>query len=114
MSVSFCTCCRLSGGDLFEKLVTSDHVLTEEDCISYMRQVCQGVAHMHANNILHLDLKVSLTDCGLQCCSCLTWLTRKITLDMTSSQHMYEKIVHISVKQSAPLKIRDTGTSDGT
>ena len=53
------SCCRLSGGDLYEKLVTSDYVLTEEDCINYMRQVCQGVAHMHKNNILHLDLKVS-------------------------------------------------------
>ncbi|XP_025104057.1 titin homolog isoform X1 [Pomacea canaliculata] len=47
----------LSGGELFDRLVAEDYDLKEADCIEYMRQVCQGVQHMHRNNIIHLDLK---------------------------------------------------------
>ncbi|GFS00827.1 titin [Elysia marginata] len=47
----------LSGGELFDRLVEEDYTLTEADCVTYMRQICQGVQHMHHNNILHLDLK---------------------------------------------------------
>lgn len=53
---------RLSGGELFDRLVEKEYTLTEEDCITYMRQICQGVQHMHHNNILHLDLKVTSCD----------------------------------------------------
>ena len=49
---------RLSGGELFDRLVEEDYDFTEADCISYMRQVCQGVRHMHQKNIVHLDIKV--------------------------------------------------------
>ncbi|XP_069108405.1 myosin light chain kinase, smooth muscle-like isoform X3 [Argopecten irradians] len=47
----------LSGGELFDRLVAQDYEFTEEDCIVYMRQICQGVRHMHQQNIIHLDLK---------------------------------------------------------
>ncbi|KAK7507540.1 hypothetical protein BaRGS_00001475, partial [Batillaria attramentaria] len=47
----------LSGGELFDRLVAEDYDLKESDCIEYMRQVCQGVHHMHQQNIIHLDLK---------------------------------------------------------
>ena len=50
---------RLSGGELFDRLVQQDFDFTEDDCITYMRQICEGVRHMHRQNILHLDLKVS-------------------------------------------------------
>ena len=50
--------CRLSGGELFDRLVAEDYDLKESDCITYMRQICQGVQHIHDNNIIHLDLKV--------------------------------------------------------
>lgn len=49
---------RLSGGELFDRLVEQDYDFTEKDCITYMKQICQGVKHMHENNIIHLDLKV--------------------------------------------------------
>ena len=54
-----CLCGSLAGGDLYERLAEADHDLMEEDCIHYIRQVCQGVAHMHKNNIIHLDIKVT-------------------------------------------------------
>ncbi|KAH9498301.1 hypothetical protein Btru_006486 [Bulinus truncatus] len=47
----------LSGGELFDRLVEKEYTLIEEDCITYMKQICEGVQHMHHNNILHLDLK---------------------------------------------------------
>ncbi|GFY59997.1 myosin light chain kinase, smooth muscle [Trichonephila inaurata madagascariensis] len=47
----------ISGGELFERVIADDFVLTELDCILFMRQICDGVAYMHKNNVLHLDLK---------------------------------------------------------
>jgi serine/threonine protein kinase len=48
----------LAGEDLIERIVSSEYVLTEEDVISYIRQVAQGLNHMHMHNIVHLDIKV--------------------------------------------------------
>ncbi|GIY97593.1 myosin light chain kinase, smooth muscle [Caerostris extrusa] len=47
----------ISGGELFERVIADDFVLTEQDCILFMRQICDGVAYMHRNDVLHLDLK---------------------------------------------------------
>ncbi|KAK3083179.1 hypothetical protein FSP39_015849 [Pinctada imbricata] len=47
----------LTGGELFDRLVEKEYDFTEADCITYMRQICQGVQHMHGQNIIHLDLK---------------------------------------------------------
>ncbi|XP_049533993.1 myosin light chain kinase, smooth muscle-like isoform X1 [Anopheles darlingi] len=47
----------ISGGELFERVVADDFTLTEKDCIIFVRQICQGVEHMHSRQIVHLDLK---------------------------------------------------------
>ena len=47
----------ISGGELFERIVAEDYILTEFECIVFMRQICEAVAYMHSNNIMHLDLK---------------------------------------------------------
>jgi len=49
---------RVSGCDLLTRVVQLDHY-SELQCISWLRQICQGVDHMHKNNIIHLDLRVS-------------------------------------------------------
>ncbi|XP_072926800.1 myosin light chain kinase, smooth muscle-like [Hemitrygon akajei] len=47
----------VSGGELFERIVDEDFELTEPTCVSYVRQILQGVHFMHQQNIVHLDLK---------------------------------------------------------
>lgn len=48
----------VTGGELFEKL-TEEEYISEKDVTFYMKQVLQGVQHMHEKEILHLDLKVN-------------------------------------------------------
>lgn len=48
---------RISGGELFEKVCNDDN-LTEKEVVRYMKQILQGVEHMHRKRIVHLDLKV--------------------------------------------------------
>lgn len=48
---------RISGGELFEKICNDDN-LTEKEVVRYMKQILQGVEHMHRKRIVHLDLKV--------------------------------------------------------
>lgn len=47
----------ISGGELFERVVAEDFILTERDCILFTRQICDGARYMHEKQIIHLDLK---------------------------------------------------------
>ncbi|XP_064465871.1 myosin light chain kinase, smooth muscle-like [Ornithodoros turicata] len=47
----------VSGGELFERVIADDFVLTERDCVLFVRQICSGVAYMHQKRVVHLDLK---------------------------------------------------------
>jgi myosin-light-chain kinase len=48
----------VEGGELFERVIGDDFVLTEKAVTIFMRQICEGVQFIHSKNILHLDLKV--------------------------------------------------------
>lgn len=48
---------RVSGGELFERIIDEDFELTERECIKYMRQISAGVEYIHKQGIVHLDLK---------------------------------------------------------
>lgn len=47
----------MAGGELFDRITAEGYHMTEAEVINYMRQVCEGVKHMHEKNIIHLDLK---------------------------------------------------------
>ena len=49
----------MNGGELFDRILHLNYDPTELDVVVYMKQICEGVAHLHKNQILHLDLKVS-------------------------------------------------------
>lgn len=55
---SHCLCgCRISGGELFERIIDEDFELTEREVIKYMLQIIDGVNFIHKQGIVHLDLK---------------------------------------------------------
>ncbi|XP_065169412.1 myosin light chain kinase, smooth muscle-like [Atheta coriaria] len=47
----------IEGGELFERVIDDDFVLTEKSCTAFMRQICEGIAFIHKQRILHLDMK---------------------------------------------------------
>ncbi|XP_043267355.1 serine/threonine-protein kinase par-1-like isoform X2 [Venturia canescens] len=47
----------IQGGELFERVIDEDFVLTERSCAVFMRQICEGIEFVHAQHILHLDMK---------------------------------------------------------
>ncbi|XP_026278007.2 death-associated protein kinase related [Frankliniella occidentalis] len=47
----------IEGGELFERVIDDDFVLTEKSCTIFMRQICEGIQFIHQQHILHLDLK---------------------------------------------------------
>ncbi|KAK2500975.1 hypothetical protein MC885_003710 [Smutsia gigantea] len=47
----------VDGGELFDCIIDDNYNLTEFDTILFIRQICEGIRHMHQMYILHLDLK---------------------------------------------------------
>ena len=54
-------CNSLSGGELFDRVAAEDYKMTEAEVINYVQQVCKAMRHMHENNVVHLDIKVTVT-----------------------------------------------------
>lgn len=52
-----CFVYRISGGELFERIIDEDFELTEREVIKYMLQIIDGVNFIHKQGIVHLDLK---------------------------------------------------------
>lgn len=50
----------MQGGELFDRVVDPKFDLTERVAILFMRQIADGMAFIHAHNIIHLDMKVGL------------------------------------------------------
>nr|XP_020825743.1 myosin light chain kinase family member 4 isoform X2 [Phascolarctos cinereus] len=47
----------VDGGELFDRIIDENCNLTELDTILFIKQICEGIKHMHQMYILHLDLK---------------------------------------------------------
>jgi len=54
----------MTGGELFEYLARREKV-NEATATGFLRQVLQGLRHIHQKNIVHLDLKVSGFSSGM-------------------------------------------------
>ena len=52
---------RIEGGELFERVIDDDFVLTEKACAIFVRQICEGLQYIHGQSIVHLDMKVRFT-----------------------------------------------------
>jgi len=48
----------MTGGELFDYLFSREKV-DEATATMFLRQVLEGLRHLHEKNIVHLDLKVS-------------------------------------------------------
>ena len=57
--ISFSTFLSIAGGELFDRVIEDEFVLTEKACVCFMKQILEGVWFMHSKQILHLDLKVN-------------------------------------------------------
>jgi len=47
----------VGGRELLERIISDDYMLTERECVHFMRQICDAVCYMHGRQVLHLDLK---------------------------------------------------------
>lgn len=56
----------MGGGELFDRIIDDNCSLTELDTILFIRQICEGIRHMHQMYILHLDLKVGARSAGVR------------------------------------------------
>lgn len=50
--------CRVTGGELFDRIVEKGSY-TEKDASGLIRQVLEAVDYMHEQGVVHRDLKVS-------------------------------------------------------
>lgn len=50
-----------AGGEIFDQCVAErEEAFKEKDVKRLMKQILEGVAFLHRNNVVHLDLKVRL------------------------------------------------------
>ncbi|XP_029686862.1 myosin light chain kinase 2, skeletal/cardiac muscle isoform X3 [Takifugu rubripes] len=47
----------VGGGELFDRIIDENYTLMELDAVMFIRQICEGLQHMHKMYVLHLDLK---------------------------------------------------------
>ncbi|XP_055084518.1 myosin light chain kinase family member 4 isoform X2 [Periophthalmus magnuspinnatus] len=47
----------VGGGELFDRIIDENYKLKELDAVVFIRQICEGLQHMHKMYVLHLDLK---------------------------------------------------------
>jgi serine/threonine protein kinase len=54
-----CFVFSIGGGELFDRVIEDEFVLTEKACVCFMKQILDGVLFMHEKQVIHLDLKVT-------------------------------------------------------
>lgn len=82
----------IQGGELFERVIDEDFVLTERACACFMKQICEAMEYLHSRKVVHLDMKVKLMKFPFR-------LTKEIETFMYTAR---ERLV--SVKKRQPNK----------
>eukprot|EP00090_Calanus_glacialis_P003873 TRINITY_DN12907_c0_g1_i1.p1 TRINITY_DN12907_c0_g1~~TRINITY_DN12907_c0_g1_i1.p1 ORF type:complete len:1505 (+),score=299.61 TRINITY_DN12907_c0_g1_i1:210-4724(+) len=47
----------IGGGELFDRVIEDEFVLSEKACCIFTKQILEGVSYIHRQGIIHLDLK---------------------------------------------------------
>ncbi|XP_065133003.1 uncharacterized protein mylk4a isoform X4 [Paramisgurnus dabryanus] len=86
----------VSGGELFDRIIDENYKLTELDTVMFIRQICEGLCHMHKMYILHLDLKPE----NILCVSRLTNKIKIIDFGLARKYQPKEKLrVHFGTRE---------------
>ncbi|XP_066538253.1 myosin light chain kinase 2, skeletal/cardiac muscle [Hoplias malabaricus] len=78
----------VDGGELFDRIIDENYKLTELDTVMFIRQICEGLRHMHKMYILHLDLKPE----NILCVSRLTNKVKIIDFGLARQYKPREKL----------------------
>nr|XP_023687987.1 myosin light chain kinase 2, skeletal/cardiac muscle-like [Paramormyrops kingsleyae] len=78
----------VDGGELFDRIIDENYKLTELDSIMFIRQICDGIQHMHKMYILHLDLKPE----NIMCVSRITNKIKIIDFGLARKFNPQEKL----------------------
>uniref|UniRef100_A0A915PIB0 Protein kinase domain-containing protein n=1 Tax=Setaria digitata TaxID=48799 RepID=A0A915PIB0_9BILA len=47
----------VNGGELFDRVVDENYILTELAVVMIVRQLCEAISYIHSKNVVHLDIK---------------------------------------------------------
>ncbi|MFT7802321.1 myosin light chain kinase 2, skeletal/cardiac muscle-like [Arapaima gigas] len=78
----------VDGGELFDRIIDENYKLTELDSVMFIRQICEGIQHMHKMYILHLDLKPE----NIMCVSRVTNKIKIIDFGLARKYQLKEKL----------------------
>uniref|UniRef100_A0A3Q3KJD1 Protein kinase domain-containing protein n=1 Tax=Monopterus albus TaxID=43700 RepID=A0A3Q3KJD1_MONAL len=85
----------MDGGELFDRIIDENYTLMELDAVVFIRQICEGVQHMHRMNILHLDLKPENI-------LCVSRVTNKVKIIDFGLARMYKQREKLRVNFGTP------------
>ena len=61
--------CSIAGGELFDRVIEDEFVLSEKACCIFTKQILEGISYIHRQQIIHLDLKVIVRIVFLPLCT---------------------------------------------
>ncbi|XP_056149211.1 myosin light chain kinase 2, skeletal/cardiac muscle [Lampris incognitus] len=85
----------VDGGELFDRIIDENYTLMELDTVMFIRQICEGLQHMHKMYILHLDLKPENI-------LCVSRLTNKIKIIDFGLARIYKPREKLKVNFGTP------------